>query len=236
MRVSRDILRQERGTTAAEFALVLPVALLLFFGIIDGGRYMWTVNRMEKAVQMGTRYAVATALVPHGLNSWDFTSSGVQCTSVDIAGNPTTGPIDPGGNICAEALGTIVCTRASPSADVNCSCTPSAAGSGSCPTTLGTPSATANERFSRIIARMRVVEASLRDEELRIAYSGSGIGYADDPVKDDAGNDLSDAAPTVTVSIERPLMRMLFLLGGQIPLPSFSYSQTLEDGDGAIAY
>ena len=62
-------LTQEHGTTAAEFALVLPAALLLFFGIIDGGRYMWEVNRLEKAVQMVTLTAVVTGVVPTGLNS-----------------------------------------------------------------------------------------------------------------------------------------------------------------------
>ena len=229
-------LREERGTTAAEFALVLPAALLLFFGIIDGGRYMWAVNRLEKAVQMGTRTAVVTGVVPTGLNSWDFTTSGVNCPGVDAAGNPTSGPIQPGSTICAQALGTITCTRASAAADVNCTCTPTAAGSGSCPSPLGTPSATATERFARIVARMRVVERGLSDDEVRITYSGSGIGYAGDPAEDDGGNDLADVAPTVTVSVDRPGMRTLLLLGGRIPLPGFSYSQTLEDGDGAVAY
>lgn len=229
-------LKEEHGTTAAEFALVLPAALLLFFGIIDGGRYMWEVNRLEKAVQMGTRTAVVTGVVPTGLNSWDFTTAGVNCPGVDAAGNPTSGPIQPGSTICAEALGTITCTKASAAADVNCTCTPTAAGSGSCPSNLGTPSATATDRFSRIVARMRVVEGGLADDEVRITYSGSGIGYAGDPAKDDGGNDLADVAPTVTVSVDRPGMRTLLLLGGRIPLPGFSYSQTLEDGDGAVAY
>lgn len=236
MRRLRDHLFEERGTTAAEFALVLPVALLLFFGIIDGGRYMWTVNRLEKAVQMGTRTAVVTGVVPTGLNSWDFTTSGVECPGVDSSGNPTSGPIDPGSTICAEALGTITCTRASAGTDVNCTCTATAAGSGSCPSNLGTPNAEATDRFSRIVSRMRVVDRGLADDEVRISYSGSGVGYAGDPAVDDDGNDLVDAAPTVTVSVDRPGMRTLFLLGGRIPLPAVSYSQTLEDGDGAVAY
>ena len=32
-------LTDRRGATAAEFALVLPAALLLLFGVIDVGRY-----------------------------------------------------------------------------------------------------------------------------------------------------------------------------------------------------
>ena len=56
------------GATAAEFALVLPLLLMFMLGLIDVGRVMWTMNRAEKATQMGARYAVATAVLPQGLN------------------------------------------------------------------------------------------------------------------------------------------------------------------------
>lgn len=54
------IVRDRTGSSAAEFALVLPLLILFLFGIIDVGRYMWTLNRAEKAVQMGVRYAVVS--------------------------------------------------------------------------------------------------------------------------------------------------------------------------------
>lgn len=51
------------AASAAEFALVLPLLLILLLGIIDAGRYMWSINRAEKAAQMGVRMAVVTDYV-----------------------------------------------------------------------------------------------------------------------------------------------------------------------------
>ena len=60
----------------AEFALVLPVALLFLLGIVDAGRYLYEVNQLEKATQMGARFAVVTDPVasrnsgPTALSVW----------------------------------------------------------------------------------------------------------------------------------------------------------------------
>lgn len=35
---------------------------------------------------------------------------------------------------------------------------------------------------------------------------------------------------------DKTIGRANHLLGGRIPLPGFSYSQTLEDGDGVVSY
>ena len=64
MRTVRRLLNSEGAASAAEFALVLPLLLLLLFGIIDAGRFMWECNRAEKATQMGVRFAVVTDPVP----------------------------------------------------------------------------------------------------------------------------------------------------------------------------
>ena len=58
------LIRDERGASAAEFALVLPLLLLLLFGIIDAGRLAWEFNRAEKATQVGARVAVVTDPIP----------------------------------------------------------------------------------------------------------------------------------------------------------------------------
>jgi Flp pilus assembly protein TadG len=70
------LLRSDRAASAVEFAMVLPLLLLLIFGIIDIGRYMWTINQAEKATQMGVRYAVVSDPVANVINT-DFVSFGI---------------------------------------------------------------------------------------------------------------------------------------------------------------
>lgn len=214
MRALRHLARTEGGASAAEFALVLPLALLLMFGLFDVGRYVWHINQAEKAAQKGARYAVATALVPTGLNSYE--TVGIECPA---------GPLKPGDRICREALGTLRCTGGASSASCTCE-------QGPCPDP-GTADAAA---FARIVGRMRAIMPMIRAENVSIAYSGSGIGFAGDPATDEDGNPLSDIAPLVTVEVGGLAMRSMVLFGGAVDLPSARASLTLEDGDGAIAY
>lgn len=215
----RALLRGEGGATAAEFALVLPVALLFLLGIIDVGRYAWALNRMEKAVQMGARYAVATSIVPSGLNAMNY-----------VGFNCGTSTLSAGDTICRDALGTVSCKSAGGA--VSCACVPSAL-SGSCPTDLTTVNSTA---FANIVARIHAIAPMVGAANVTVKYSGSGIGYAGDPNQDAKGNPLSQISPVVTVQLSNLTLPAVSLLGAGIRLPSFQYSQTLEDGDGAIAY
>ncbi|WP_309662574.1 TadE/TadG family type IV pilus assembly protein [Sphingomonas sp.] len=66
--------RNDEGASAVEFAMVLPLLLLFLLGTIDVGRYMWTLNRAEKATQMGVRYAIVSDPVANVINT-DFVSS-----------------------------------------------------------------------------------------------------------------------------------------------------------------
>ena len=75
MSIKRALLsfqRDERAVSAGEFALVVPVLLIFLLGTIDVGLYIWSVNRAEKAVQIGTRWAVATDMIPSGLAAHSF--------------------------------------------------------------------------------------------------------------------------------------------------------------------
>ncbi|HEY4545094.1 MAG TPA: TadE/TadG family type IV pilus assembly protein [Pedomonas sp.] len=69
------LVRCRSGATAAEFALVVPLLLVLLLGIIDAGRLLWVVNRAEKAAQMGVRLAVVTDMVPADLAHRDFAAA-----------------------------------------------------------------------------------------------------------------------------------------------------------------
>jgi TadE-like protein len=55
--------RKQRGIAMTEFAIVLPVLLLLLFGITELGRALVRYNTLTKAVQDGARYAAAYALL-----------------------------------------------------------------------------------------------------------------------------------------------------------------------------
>jgi hypothetical protein len=63
--------------TGIEFTLVLPLLLFLLLGFIDAGRLIWTINRAEKATQMGVRYAITTDMVASGVGDYLFTQSGL---------------------------------------------------------------------------------------------------------------------------------------------------------------
>lgn len=48
--------RPAAGQALVEFALVLPVFLLLLFGLIDVGRFVYTWNALNQAAREGARY------------------------------------------------------------------------------------------------------------------------------------------------------------------------------------
>ncbi len=49
--------RWSRGLAAVEMALVLPAALLLIFGLIETGNLFFTWLTVQKAAEMGARFA-----------------------------------------------------------------------------------------------------------------------------------------------------------------------------------
>ena len=98
----RRLLSDPNGASAAEFALVLPLLLLVMFGIIDVGRYMWSINRAEKAAQMGVRMAIVTEYVSSDIGD-DYVG---QCSTPLGAGDP----------IPPECFSQITCSRTGNSA------------------------------------------------------------------------------------------------------------------------
>ena len=151
MNARHSILRDRRGAGAAEFALVLPLLLLLMFGLIDAGRFMWDYNRAEKATQMGVRYAVATALVPSGLASYSFA----------VDDNIPAGDPIPTANFSSASCDTTTCT-----------CT----GGGVCGS-IGYDAAA----FDAIVWRMTNFYPQIDDSDVTVEYRHVGLGYSGDP-------------------------------------------------------
>lgn len=144
------------GAGAAEFALVLPLLILMLFGIIDGGRYLWEVNKAEKATQVGARVAIVTDVLDDGLWEEEFVGQTIGGTTL------TQGDIIP-----VEALETLSCN------ETGCSCT------GACPTVSAPPDY--DIRFSRIVERMQFMKPDIDPGDVTVTYRGSGLGFAGDP-------------------------------------------------------
>jgi Flp pilus assembly protein TadG len=152
MSVFRRLLRSENAASAAEFALVLPLLLLLLFGIIDAGRFMWEYNRAEKATQMGARYAVVTDPVLNGLYTYSFSISGGVTQGSPV---PTT------------SFDTATCTTGA------CTCTP---GGGFCTATSYNAAA-----FTNLVTRMNQMYPQIAAANVQIQYKNVGLGFAGDP-------------------------------------------------------
>lgn len=45
----------EKGATAVEFALVLPVMILMILGVIEGNRYLWSQQAVQEATSHTAR-------------------------------------------------------------------------------------------------------------------------------------------------------------------------------------
>jgi Flp pilus assembly protein TadG len=62
------------GQALVEFALVLPVFLLIVFGVIDAGRLIFTYNEVSNAARAGARVAIVNQSTS-GTNTCDTTSA-----------------------------------------------------------------------------------------------------------------------------------------------------------------
>jgi Flp pilus assembly protein TadG len=66
--------RRRRGQALVEFALVLPILLLMIFGIVDAGRLIYTYNTVSNAARDGARVAIVNQSTS-GTDTCDTTSA-----------------------------------------------------------------------------------------------------------------------------------------------------------------
>jgi TadE-like protein len=199
-----SFVRDERGATAAEFAMLLPIALLFLLGLIDVGRYAWSVNQAEKATQTGARWAVATDMIPQGLYDYSFAVDGgiPQGTTVDDSVF--------GGISCEQSGGSVACTCIV---------------SGACDPAWEAVDAEGIDAFALLVDRMRRIYPPIAPANVVVDYKYSGLGFSGDP-------NGSDVSPLVTVRLRNMSHPMMFMLGQRVSMPNLSYAQTLEDGEG----
>lgn len=198
------LLQDRTAASAAEFALVLPLLLLLLLGMIDAGRWLWTYNRGEKAVQMGARFAVVTDPMTSGLNS----------SYLGVGG------LTQGDAIPASDFGKVTCTGGGTvaSATVTCVCTTSP-----CPA-LGTAD---DGAFQNLFNRLHAFMPETVPSNVKVIYSTSGLGYAGNPTE-------PDISPLVTLEVSGLQFTPIsgFLLTS-LTMPTFTTSLTAEDEIGA---
>ena len=207
----RAFMRDRNGAGAAEFALILPLFLIILLGTIDAGRFAWDFNRAAKATQIGARWAVATDIIPggdeaDGLKNYSFSISGEA-----IQGDPVDNTAFPG-VYCDSSGGTVTC---------NCK--------GTCNFAIDVTTE-AQADWDNLLGRMRRIYPMIQSDNLRIDYDWSGLGFAGDPHG-------PDVAPLTTVTLKgmqfNPITLLLF--DGTIGIPESSYSLTMEDGDGEFS-
>lgn len=203
----RRLLLDRTAAGAAEFALVLPLLILFLFGIIDGGRYLWEVNKAEKSTQAGARVAIVTDVLAGGLASQTYvgqTVGGVTLTQGDV--------------IPAAALGQLSCKSGGCCiSGTTCTAPYPAVG------TFDTAS------FNRIVTRMRYMKPDIGANNVTVTYRGSGLGFAGDP------NGM-EIAPLVTVELSGVQFRPLVLFNAvAINLPPFRTTLTSEDSSGSVS-
>lgn len=213
----RRLFRSPSGASAAEFALVLPVFIVLLFGIIDGARYVWEYNEAEKATQVGARVASVTNVLSTGLRDEDYAGQS--------AGGSTIGP---GGRIPAEALGSIKCTS------TGCTCEASP-----CPASLGTLDSTTFNDV--LVTRMKEIYPAIQAQNVVVRYSGSGFGFAGSAGGGGGGGggggtEQMEISPLITVTLTglefKPITTLLF---ASISMPDFASTLTAEDSVGAVS-
>ena len=228
MSKSRNILASDRAASSAEFALVLPLFLILIFGIIDAGRFAWEYNKAEKATQVGARVAIVTNVLSAELRDEGYAG---QTEGVDDPDTVKVEKIGAGDRIPAGALGTLRCT----SGGCTCETTP-------CPSGVGTVD---SDTFNNtLVARMKAISPTIEAANVEVRYSGSGFGFAGSASGGGGGGgggggatEPMEISPLITVTLRdmkfHPVTCLVFLC--ELNLPNIATTLTAEDASGAFS-
>jgi hypothetical protein len=198
----------QSGAVFAEFAIMLPMIVLVVFGSIDFLYAFYQWNAAAKAVQIGARIAAVSDPVATGLN---------QLSSQALLGGARPGTVMP--------AFTVTCRAGS------CGCT------GVCTGLLensfneaamrriifGRGRSACGQAGPAYTAGMCDVLPSITPDHVVVVYKQSGLGYAGRP-----GGPL----PTIELSLENMQFQFFFLnslLGAHITMPAVRATITAED-------
>jgi len=96
MKIKKSLFKDKKGQALIEFALVLPILLLVLLGIMEFGRMIMTVNVLNQAAREGARIGAVTS----DADSLDFkdkieTRVGQLLGAANITGARTEISLDP---------------------------------------------------------------------------------------------------------------------------------------------
>ena len=156
----RSLARDEGGAALVEAALVLPLLLLIVFGLMEVSFYGWNLSLAAKAVQLGARRAIVSDAVAAGPGLtraesaayWEGLPPGLRC----LPAGREPGPCPTFAVTCDLAAG--------------CTCR-----GGACGFIL------ARDRFAPILAAMRAVLPGIRPENVQVTYATNDLGYVGRP-------------------------------------------------------
>lgn len=92
---------RSRGQTLVEFALILPVFLLLTLGVVDGARLFTAYIAITNGAREGALYAAASG----NYSKWCSTTSTVVCPTGSAPSNQSTDPDNIAYRVQAESQG-----------------------------------------------------------------------------------------------------------------------------------
>ena len=203
------LLPDEIGSVLVEFAILLPIVVLVLFGSVDllYAFYQW--NAAAKAVEVGARIAAVSDPVAVGLNS---------LSNVAVLNGVNTGGTMPSFSVICNGL------------VAACSCTGMCGGitessysaAAMNRVLFGRGSVGCGDATSYYTTGMCDVLPSIGAANVVIKYQQTGLGYAGRP---------GGAVPTITVSLQNMSFQFFFLrsLGVSIQMPAMTTTITAED-------
>ena len=78
----RQLLRDRRGISSVEFALVCSLFFMMVLGVVDFSRAMWEWNAAAKATHWGVRYAIVNDMVSKKMASFSGVLAGLDAGSM----------------------------------------------------------------------------------------------------------------------------------------------------------
>ena len=154
----RRLLRDRRGISSVEFALVCSLFFMLVLGVVDFSRAMWEWNAAAKATHWGVRYAIVNDMVAIRMRDWSGTAEGLNAgSSVSVAALTASGTAD-----------TFICTSAT-----------------GCNSQMDTTNDYDDIAFGLIVARMQLIYDKIQPENVIVEYRHIGLGFAGNPLGPD---------------------------------------------------